>query len=388
MRVLVISPLAATHLMAMVPVCWGLRLHGHDVLVACPPDLAGTVRSAGLSAVAVGEEYRLLAEIASEASAQWYPAVAFADRTSEWGRKVWELSTSHQVQYAAEHVRAYLDLARGWTPDLVLYDHITYTGRLVAAALGVPSVSHRWGVDPTAGPFEDKVRADLTATATDLGLDGFPEPDLLLDPCPPSMQVPGAPVGQLVRYVPFNGTGLLPDWARRPADRPRVCVCLGGTTLDVIGPRPVHRVAEAVAGRDDLDVVFALTAANREAVGPLPSSVRVVEALPLSLFLRTCSAVVSTGGSGTGLTATVFGVPQLVLPQWFDQFDYGSRLAAADAGITVQSKEAQDDVPGLAAALDRLLTDPQFAAGTEKLAAEIRSAPSPSEVAEQLAALA
>jgi UDP:flavonoid glycosyltransferase YjiC (YdhE family) len=373
--------------MAMVPVCWGLRLNGHDVLVACPPDLAGTVRSAGLSAVTIGEEVRLLAEIAANASPEWYPSVAFADRTSEWGRMVWELSTSHQVQYAAGHARAYLEFAQGWEPDLVLYDHITYTGRLVAAGLGVPSVSHRWGVDPTAGPFEDKVRADLLRTCAELGLPDFPEPDVLLDPCPPSMQVPDAPAGRPVRYVPFNGTGLLPDWAREPTRRPRICVCLGGTTLDVIGPRPVHRVAEAVAGRDDLDVIFALTAANREAVGALPDSVRVVEALPLSLFLESCSAVVSTGGSGTGLTATVFGVPQLVLPQWFDQFDYGSRLAAAGAGITVPTKEGQDDVAGLAAALDRLLTDPHFSTATEKLAAEIQAAPSPGEVAQQLAAL-
>ncbi|GAA2609191.1 DUF1205 domain-containing protein [Dactylosporangium fulvum] len=387
MRILVVAPLASTHFTPLIPLCWAFRAGGHEVLVAAPPDLVPTARSAGLSTIVIGDAARLLDTIGENVTPDMYPAEAFGDRTSHWGRQVWELSTLHQVSYAVEHVEEYLAFADEWKPDIVLYDQLTLIGRIAGVVLGAVSVSHRWGVDPTAGPYEERVRRDLAAVCRRFKLDELPAPDVIVDPCPPSLQVEDAPPGQPMRYVPFNGTGTLPDWARRRAAGRRICICLGGSLLDVTGPAPLRRVIEAARAVPDAEVVLAITPANRRLVDDLPDDLRVVESLPLQLFLPTCDLVVGSGGSGTGLTATSMGIPQLVVPQWFDQFDYGRRLAAAGAGLNLPGRDQQSDPAVIREAAETLLGDSSFSTAVQKLRTEIESAPSPIEVAARLTSM-
>ena len=62
---------------------------------------------------------------------------------------------------------------------------------------------------PSSGPLAARVGMDLA--------DVRPAGDLVLDPCPPGMQVRLAAPSEPVRFVPYNGPSVLPDWLRRAA---------------------------------------------------------------------------------------------------------------------------------------------------------------------------
>jgi len=376
MKVLAVPPSSPTHLAAIVPLCWALRTAGHDVLVACQSDLVRPVRAAGLSAVEVGSAAPLDEEYRRHIHEQMFPLTAYGRRDQPMGQALWEQVGGAWSNLAIAQAAGYLALGRAWRPDLLLGDPAAVVGRVVGAALGIPTVSHRWGVDPTSGPFEVAARQALAPLCAELGLPGLPEPTLVIDPCPPSIQVEDAPPGLPVRYVPFNGTGTIPDWLLTRSTRRRVCVCMGASVLQLTGPRPVRRALAALAGVDDIEVIVALTAQNREVVGELPAGVRMVEALPLHLFLGTCDLLVGAGGSGTGLTAVACGVPQLVLPQWTDQFDFERRLTDAGAGFAIPDAADQADVDGIRSAINKLLDDPGYTESTQRLRAEIGATPS------------
>jgi UDP:flavonoid glycosyltransferase YjiC (YdhE family) len=388
-RVLVIPPaMAVTHLLALVPLCWALRAAGHELLVAGPADARETALSAGLGFTEVGSAERL--EGAAQTVAEdVYPAPQWTARNNaEISQVLMEMIADMQSTYANDHLADYRRFAQAWRPDLVLADHSALIARPLGGVLGVPVVTHRWGVDPTGEPFQRKARQLLAPLCAELGLSGLPDPDIIIDPCPPSLQHESAVPGLPMRYVPYNGPGVLPDWALADSGRKRVCLCPGRTLVPTCGPAPVLRAVEALAGLPEVETIVALTAADHQRVGSLPESFRVVEQLPLNLFLSGCDLVVMLGGGGVGLTTTSFGLPQVVLPQWFDQFDYGRRLADAGAGISIDSRERQADIDGIRRAIASVLADSKYTEGARRLRQEIESAPPPSAVVTELERLA
>ncbi|MFD9895434.1 nucleotide disphospho-sugar-binding domain-containing protein [Amycolatopsis sp. NPDC059027] len=385
MRVLVIPPaMAATHLLALVPLCWALRSAGHELLVAGPADIEETTLSAGLGFIELGSAKRFEGA-AQTVPEDTFPAPEWAEREdADRSRVLMELIADMQSTYAIDHLADYRRFAEAWRPDLVLADHTAIIARPLGGVLGVPTVTHRWGVDPTGEAFRERARRQLGPLCAELGLPELPDPEFIIDPCPPSLQHESAVPGIPMRYLPFNGPGVFPQWALTGAGRKRVCLCPGRTLVPTCGPAPVLRAVAALDGIPDVETTVALTAADRERVGPLPASFRVVEQLPLNLFLGGCDLVVLLGGGGVGLTATSFGLPQVVLPQWFDQFDYGRRIEEAGAGLSIGSRERQADIDGLRQAFASVLEDPGFTAGARRLRDEIESAPPPSAVVAEL----
>jgi UDP:flavonoid glycosyltransferase YjiC (YdhE family) len=259
-------------------------------------------------------------------------------------------------------------------------------GRLVGELLHVPSAAHRWGVDPTSGPFEERSAELFAPLCARHGLPGLPKPRVILDPCPPDIQALDAEPGHPMRYIPFNGTGVLPEWVSGRANR-RVAVSMGGTTLTLAGPSSFQRVIEALGGVPDIEVVVALSAQDLDLVGGLPDEFRVTEWLPLNLFVQTCDLLIHHGGSGTGLTAAAYGVPQLVLPQFADAFDYGRGIAACGAGVTVPDAAGQSDIDGLSKTITALLDDAGYRDSATALRERMRAAPSLASVVAMLTEL-
>ncbi len=92
----------------------------------------------------------------------------------------------------------------------------------------------------------------------------------------------------------------------------------------------------------------------REQMPPnLPNSVHWSPYEPLGRLLPECSAIVHHGGMGTLSRALRSGVPQLVLPFAFDQFENGARVRRLGAGDVLPAVRAHPK--RIAAALDRLL---------------------------------
>ncbi|GAA2609129.1 DUF1205 domain-containing protein [Dactylosporangium fulvum] len=387
MRVIVTPLHLTTHLTEMVPLCWALRAAGHEVLVVGAPDLAGVSRAAGLNIATVGEPVNMIESGAPYMPRELFPAEALGRRDTEAGRELWRQCAAAFAPEAGQLVDAYLALSASWRPDLVITDSMSLLGWAFGAAAGVPAVLYHCGVAPLLGPFEEQAQLLLEPLRKRLGLPRLPAAAAVLDPCPPSLQAEDAPPGHRVRYVPYNQAGVLPDWALHRDGAPLVCVSFG-SILAWSGPRPLRAALDAVAALDGVEVVVTLSAANRELLGAVPEHFRLVEALPLNLFLERCDLIVHHGGTGTGLTAAALGVPQVVLPQWGNGFDFGRRLTEAGAGRSVTDRAGQDDTDALAGVLRTVLHDPAFRGSALRLRAEIEALPSPAATVTLLEELA
>ncbi|MGW3467653.1 nucleotide disphospho-sugar-binding domain-containing protein [Saccharopolyspora sp. NPDC000995] len=382
MRVLVVPLPYPTHLMAMVPLCWALQASGHEVLIAAPPELQATAHGAGLTTAGIrGTD--MTGDTGGTTQLR-FPNPAFGQRDTDAGRQLWEQTASNVVQSSLDQLPEYLRLAEAWRPSVLLVDVCALIGRVLGGLLDLPVVLHRWGVDPTAGPFSDRAHELLDPVCRHHGLPGLPTPELILDPCPPSLQASDAPQGAPVQYVPYNGSGAFPGWGAARTSARRVCICMGRMVLNATGPAPLLRAVAAATELSGVEAVIAVPPEHRALLTDLPDNARIAESVPLNLFLRTCELVICAGGSGTAFTATRLGIPQLVLPQYFDQFDYARNLAAAGAGICLPDEQAQSDHEQITNSIATVLGDTGFAAAAIKLSDEITAMPHPAALVRTL----
>lgn len=211
MRVLIISTPVSSHLSPMVPLAWALRAAGHDVLVIGQPDVMGMAASAGLNAVRVGERFQVEEVLKENLKDGERLVESHTEPEPEVMDNYFDLWFGHQRTMLPQ----YLDFARAFRPHLLVCDLLEYSAPVIGALLGVPVVRHRWSVDFLTGFVRPQARTALHDTCRELGLDALPDPTLVLDPCPPTLQLPDAEPGTPIRAVPFNGNGQLPEWRRQ-----------------------------------------------------------------------------------------------------------------------------------------------------------------------------
>ena len=236
----------------------------------------------------------------------------------------------------------------------------------------------------------DPLASWLTARAADYGgtfREELTTGQLTLDPLPASLAIDTGVPSTPIRFVPYNGPAVVPDWLRTPPSRPRVCRASApptpsGTAVTT-SPRPTSWQLSEL----DAEVVAALLPAQVNEVGPLPGNVRVVQSVPLHALLPTCSALIHHGGFGSYANALVYGVPQLsVTTPVADQLYRGAGLREQGAGLLLESGTATADDVRRATA--RLLDEPAFAEHARRLRHEAVSRPSPSDVVPMLEKLA
>ncbi|GAB3078289.1 nucleotide disphospho-sugar-binding domain-containing protein [Nocardioides zeae] len=410
MRVLVTTHAERTHLLGLVPLAWALRAEGHEVLVAVQPRLAATGHAAGLPVAAVGRDSQLwrvrgavggsdrvpglgLGSGPHPGPADWPVLREELERVVPWW---WRLVNDPMVDDL-------VGLARRWRPDLVLWGAVTFAGVLAARAAGAAHARVLFGVD-LAGRLhaayrrgrppavrEDPLVDWLGRTADRLGT-GFDAGDVLaaptVDPLPPSLGRPdgerAGSTGPLhpLRFVPFNGDGTLPAWLRRPPRRPRVGVSLGHSSAD--DPARFRDLLAGLARLGGLEVVATAPAEVRRALGPLPEAVRVEPFVPLDALAATCQVVVDHGGGGTVCTVARHGVPQLVVPQHYDEPVLAARIERAGAGLALAPEHATP--AAVHDAVQRLLEEERFRAGAAALRRELLAMPSARRVAADLGA--
>lgn len=89
--------------------------------------------------------------------------------------------------------------------------------------------------------------------------------------------------------------------------------------------------------------------------GPRPLHVedglQVFGHLPYDAVLPQCAAVVHHGGAGISYSTVRAGVPAVVCPQDYDQFDFAARVVAAGAGVRVRRLGTRAAADALRAAL-------------------------------------
>lgn len=381
-------------MLPVVPLMWAARAAGHEILVATTSEMTEVGARAGLATVDVFPHRDVWSDLTKAVMGTGDSADLPEDYRLVQGDGnpfgLFTLTMTEGTVAAAEAFGA----------DLVVHTSDHAAGRLAAAKLGVPAleVGNRisWSMRDAqfrtdhaiGGP--DKVTTHVRAK---LGI-GEAEPTVLarIDPRAPSMggltsddADPQDGVSWWpMRFVPFNGGAVVPDWALHRPDRPRVCVTLG-TVVPIMSGTTSLAAVVSVLGELDVEVVLATGTADLSALGTLPANARPVGYLPLSTLLPTCSLIVHHGGSGTTAAPLHYGVPQLVLPSFADNPLSAQRVVERGVGLSLDP--ATLDEPTVRDAIRRLLDEPGFAAAAREVSAEMATQPSPAAVLDRACAL-
>ena len=363
MRVLFTTTPGRGHYHPMLQLADACRRRGHEVLWAAHADVCACLRSDGYEAVEAG----LPESITSGGLAAQFPELMELPPAE---RPDFLFSELFGPARAGPMLDAVLPAAREWEPSLLVCDQAELAGPLVAALLGVPTVTHGFG-HPL--PEVRLVRAGerMAPLWEARGLASRPHAGtydhLYLDIYPESLKAAGSPhIAEVQSIRPYTpGPGGAPD-----DDPPLVYVTFGtvfNQDLDLI-----RAVVEGVA-RHDVGVLVTLGPdADPGALGPHPPHVEVAAYVPQAEVLPRCTAVVSHAGSGTFLAALAHGLPQLLAPRAADQFLNAKAGAGAGVALALEGDPAADEVEE---ALGRLLADPSFRRAAKRMAGEIAAMP-------------
>jgi UDP:flavonoid glycosyltransferase YjiC (YdhE family) len=390
------------HIYPLVPLAWAFRSAGHEVRLTSTPNWADAMIATGLPTVTVGGSPRVPREVRDALVGAQYSQPPWP---TDWVTKVHQLDRAKLTyleslgRYLVAAADAMVDdlvvFATDWAPDAIVYDGISYAGPVAAGVTGALAVRHLTGTDSAQ-------RLELTQPGPEplpeyaklferFGVAVRTEGSATVDPTPPSMRLGTAPGFHGMRYVPYNGPGLLPDGLTGPRSRPRVCVTWGHSMSNAIGADGASPFVQAILASVELgmDCLVAAPPAEIEGLGRLPDSVRALTSAPLHRVLPHCDAIVHHGGDGTALTAATVGIPQLVITGNPEGDLCAGRLASNGAGTYLCWPDLRDDPASASTirnAMDKLLSDSGYAEGAQRLREEIERQPTPADVAAALAA--
>ena len=356
-----------------------LRQRGHDVQVLANPHFEKLIRSAGLQFLPMSneEEYQ---EIINHPDL-WHPTRSMAllfgsifDVLDEAYRKIEEWNAAGGAAIVA--------------PRLAIYS------RLANAKLGVPLAGValqpmivRSIYSPMRSPllryprYGGKLAARFFYWMMNRKMDEILAPRL--NALCHDLGLPKVKRSMLWLRSPELELALWPEWlyGRQP-DWPAHTTTTGfirfdgisteteapAATIDdeLLASKPiVFTAGTAMAQADDFFAVacsacerlgregLLLTQRPQQLPRELPDGVRHLAYAPFAELLPRAAALVHHGGIGTAARALEAGIPQLIMPMAFDQYDNASRFAALGVASEVAREEFTGD--NVAAALERLL---------------------------------
>ena len=368
MRIVCTASPALAHLFSIVPTAWAMRAAGHEVLVLTYGEAVPAAASAGLPVVDVAPETDIHAILRKYRAEQVLTAPASLLPSTHDGARLFGRASDAAANGT-------MRVAASWRPDLVVHTLMEGAGPLVAAKLGVPAVAHGFGF---IGPgWDSAVSAEMEETYARHRVAAYVAPVATLDVAPPSMVERDS--GLFMRYVPYNGSGISPDWLLKRPGRPKVAVTLG-TLLPRLGGVSLLRPIVEVASKVDADFLLLLGGADPASLGKLPPNVTVHGWISLASLIPSCSAIIHHGGSGTTLTPLAAGVPHLVLPQGADQLINAEAVVKRGTGLSSEPSDVDAEL------VQRLLVDDSIRRAAAEVRAEIASMPAPARVVDTLLA--
>jgi UDP:flavonoid glycosyltransferase YjiC (YdhE family) len=373
-RALFSSTRGAGHFNPLLPFARAFERAGHEVLVAAPPDLAGTVEASGFGFAA-------------------FDPPADEELGPVWGR-VPELPPEEANEVVVSEIFGRLNTTAAlprllqtfdeWRPDVVVRDPNEYGSALAAELHGIPHARVAIGLAST-----EELGLGLAAGAVDAirqaeGLPPDPSADALrsssyLSVFPATLDEGDQPRTHRFRDPDWDAPSAeLPDWWPGREDEPLVYVTFGSVAGSFPQALPAYAVAlQAVA---ELPVRVLLTVGrdlDLAALPGAPANVRIERWVPQQDVLGHAAAAVVHGGSGSTLGAIAAGVPLVVVPLFADQPQNARRVAEVGAGLAVEPN--REDVPAtvepLRDALRAVLEEPSYGERARALAEELRAEP-------------
>lgn len=435
MRVVFVIWPAPAHLYPLVPLAWALRAAGHEVCVASHPAVAAETAAMGLTPVSVCTEDSMPALVgpggAYEAEradlARITDSLGFAP--DDVDREHWDVLTQYYVPSMWDFVPYRGDASAPmpamdglvsfmltWRPDLVLWDP-TVPGAAVAAR--VSGAAHaRWWTAPdvfcrgldridrrnaeSGSPLvDDPVAETVRPLADRYGV--TVDRELLLgqwtvNPQPPAVGPDVSAATLPVRWIPVTRQEAVPEWLYPVPELPRVAISLGLSERSFMegGWDHIPALFDALAGLE-VEVVATLNELQLSAVDKIPDNVRVVDFVPLDQLLPTCALLIHHGGMGTVMPAVAHGVRQIVVDfadhkitttelvgERTDRSRYslGPALAryATGSGAGLVMNVSRPDAFEMRDMIRRVLEEPPFGEGTDRLRHDLLATPSPAEV--------
>jgi glycosyltransferase (activator-dependent family) len=425
-RVLFVTWAWKTHLYNMVPLAWACHTAGHEVRVAAEPELIEAVTATGLTAVPVGSDATLKDKVARAQEEGVFPSaeewekvgpqvLELAHRPEEeltWEQLAWKYRMLLVPKARIKNDSMIEDLVaycRSWGPDLVVWDHLTHAAPIAAAASGAAHARVLTTTDTEARQRADFLRRKeaqppeeqddamaewLGGWASRYGY-AFSEElvsgQFTIDQLPASWRLPSELRYASLRYVPYNGPAVVPSWLAEPVTAPRVLMTLGMSSRDwtVLESLSVEQVQETLDAMADLDIELVVTLPREysEKLQRVPGNTRVVEFVPLDAVIPSCAVVIHHGGAGGLNGSLLHGVPQLQVGSKVpDPHVKRDRLRAAHAGDLLEPEEVTGTA--IREAVVRMLEDPAYREGAERLRREVLSQPSPNDLVPELERLA
>ncbi|WP_410676173.1 activator-dependent family glycosyltransferase [Amycolatopsis sp. cmx-4-68] len=421
MRVLFVTFPWKTHLNGLVSLSWALQAAGHQVQVASGPELTDAITAAGLTAVPVGSDEPVMAKLNGLYSQEMQDALEglgwrdellfdFAENREEmltWERMPWLTAFVTEALKVMNDsmVEDLVEYCRWWKPDLVVRDYLSYAGAVAAAAVGAAHARIPTTTDVDARfrrhfvRVRDEQPPDDRHDALADWLGGWAEKygvsfseDMVtghftVEQMVTSMLLESAVPQVAIRYVPYNGSAVVPEWLRRDPPRRRVLATFGmsgalAVDHQALGLGQVQGMLDAVA---DLDIELVVTLPERaqKKLKRVPENTRLVEFIPLHVIIPSCSVVLHHGGAPAFLDAIAHEIPQLIVGRVIpDIEERGPRLEKAGAGRWLPPRETNGR--RIRELLIQLLDDPSFQEGARQLHLEMLAQPTPAEAVREV----
>jgi UDP:flavonoid glycosyltransferase YjiC (YdhE family) len=364
MRILFVGPPLYGLLYPVLSLAQAFRVNGHEVVVASAGKFAHKAAEAGLVV------FDALPGFDSEAGYRRQEAIR---KSSHLGTRMGRFSF-----FSEEMADSLIEFAGHWQPDLIVYPPLGVVGPLIAAKYGIPAVMQSVGFGHTPWHIQGVTRA-LEEAYRRHGVDAPPRDLAWIDVTPPSMSIlenNGEPVIAM-QYVPYNGGDVWENWWQREPGRKRLLVSLGTVKPMVDGLDLISWVMDS-ADDVDAEIILQLSTNARSDLRKLPPNVRLVDWIPMGLFLNGADGFIHHGGAGNTLTALHAGIPQIVFGQGADRpvnaravVDRGCGIVPDDGGLTSEM-------------INTFLANPAFRHASLQVAAEMAAQASPSAVAENL----
>ncbi|WP_320065568.1 glycosyltransferase [Micromonospora sp. RTGN7] len=377
MKVVILTGPSPSTVFSHAPLGAALRNAGHQVMMtSCMEEMIPIIVGVGFSALPITDPDLPAAKIiAPDGTMPQLPAEPI-ERERLTGR--W------YARLEAVTLDALLAFAQDWRPDVVIGGVNAYAAPLLATRLGVPYVRQAWDIND---PREMDLGAaeELREQLAELGLDRFPDPDMMIEITPPSLLPPDAAPAQMMRWIPGNSQCRLEPWMYTRGAGTRVGVTIGTGVIRHNELDFLHEIVEHITALD-AEVVVPV---QDEAAPVLRERVKNVRAgwIPLDVLAPTCDVLVHQTGGSTMMTALSFGVPQILIPDpgMWRQTEMANRLAEVGAAIVLTPEEAASDA--IVKSCQEIISNPAYAAAAAALAREIAALPSPSEVAHRIESL-
>lgn len=163
-----------------------------------------------------------------------------------------------------------------------------------------------------------------------------------------------------------------PEWLAGLSTQRTVVFVTEGTAQ--VAGKAIHRAVvlrAALQGLANLPIDVILSTGGRDPeqldLGPVPPNMRVVQYVPYSELYPRLSIVVTNGGTHGIRGALAAGLPLVIIPLEWDQFEGAQRVAEVGAGIRIPMRHCTPE--RLRAAIQRILSEPSFQDNARKMAA-------------------